>query len=349
MLTGHGTSPKRQHSKGWRFVAIIWPSCALWPWGAAHLGIWCLAPRTMLSHCLQNGSERLTAFASCTLTVAERKYSHLDKEALSIIFGVKWFHQHFNGRQFIIHSDHKPLIYISNEAKAVPLMASAWIQQWALTLNAYTYTIQYKAGNDHANADGLSRLPLEDAPTEVPKPAEMFLLMGHLAASPVSATHIRMQTHLDSTLSKVKSFVQHEWPDELPDTGDMQPYHRQRQDLSIEDDCLLRGSRVVVPPKLRSRVVDELHEGHPGIAKVKSLTRQYVWWPGLNGGDLEVRVKQCALCQECHKNLLAVPLHPWRRVHSDYAGPFLRHKFLILTDAHSTWMEVHMTNQAHHW
>ena len=41
--------------------------------------------------------------------------------------------------------------------------------------------------------------------------------------------------------------------------------------LSIEDGCLLRGSRVVVPPKLCSRVVDELHEGHPGIAKMKSL------------------------------------------------------------------------------
>ena len=46
--------------------------------------------------------------------------------------------------------------------------------------------------------------------------------------------------------------------------------------LSIKDGCLLRGSRVVVPPKLRCRVVDEQHEGHPGIAKMKSLARQYV-------------------------------------------------------------------------
>ena len=41
--------------------------------------------------------------------------------------------------------------------------------------------------------------------------------------------------------------------------------------LSIESGCLLSGSRVVVPPKLRSRVEDELHEGHQGIAKMKSL------------------------------------------------------------------------------
>ena len=82
---------------------------------------------------------------------------------MSIIFGVKRFHQYLYGRQFIIHSDHKPLMYIFDESKAVPLMASARIQRWALTLSAYTYTIQYKAGKDHANADGLIRLPLEDA------------------------------------------------------------------------------------------------------------------------------------------------------------------------------------------
>ena len=169
----------------------------------------------VLSHRMQDGSERPIAFASHTLAPAEKKYSQLDKEALSIIFGVKRFHQYLYGRQFVIHSDHKPLMYIFDESKAVPLMASARIQRWALTLSAYTYTIQYKAGRDHANADGLSRLPLGDAPTEVPKPAETILLMDHLAASPVSARHIRLQTDHDPTLSKVRKFVQHGWPAEM--------------------------------------------------------------------------------------------------------------------------------------
>ena len=75
-------------------------------------------------------------------------------------------------------------MYIFDETKAVLLMASSRVQQWALNLSAYMYTIQDKAGKDHVNADGHSRLPLEDAPTEVPKPAETILLMGHLAASP---------------------------------------------------------------------------------------------------------------------------------------------------------------------
>ena len=100
----------------------------------------------VLSHVMEDGSERPIAYASRSLSVSERNYSHLDKEALAIVFGVKHFHQYVYGRPFVIHSDHKPLIYIFDEKKSVPLMASARTQKWALTLGAYSYQIRYKAG-----------------------------------------------------------------------------------------------------------------------------------------------------------------------------------------------------------
>ena len=75
----------------------------------------------VLSHQTEEG-ERPIAFASRTLSPAERKYAHLDKEGLSIIcgvhldkeglsiiFGVKKFHGYLFGRKFVIRSDHKPL------------------------------------------------------------------------------------------------------------------------------------------------------------------------------------------------------------------------------------------------
>ena len=84
----------------------------------------------VLSHVMDDGTEKPIAFASHTLASSERRYSQLDNEALAIMFGVKRFHQYLYGRQFIIHSDHKPLMFIFDESKAVPSTASARIQRW---------------------------------------------------------------------------------------------------------------------------------------------------------------------------------------------------------------------------
>ena len=123
--------------------------------------------RAVLLHRFQDGSVKPVAFASRSLAPAEKTYAQLDKEALAIIFGVKKFHQYLSGHKFTIHSDHKPLQHIFDENRPVPTMSSARIQRWALMLSAYNYTIEYKPGSQHANADLLSRLPLPDYPAEV--------------------------------------------------------------------------------------------------------------------------------------------------------------------------------------
>ena len=65
------------------------------------------------------------AFASRSLSPAEKNYSQLDKEALAIVFGVKKFHQYVYGRQFVIQTDHKPLERVLNPDKMTPPMAAA--------------------------------------------------------------------------------------------------------------------------------------------------------------------------------------------------------------------------------
>ncbi|XP_049519647.1 uncharacterized protein K02A2.6-like [Dermacentor silvarum] len=56
--------------------------------------------------------------------------------------------------------------------------------------------------------------------------------------------------------------------------------------------CITFGMRVIVPAKLRNLLLDELHEGHPGIVRSKEQARSYVWWPSIEA-DLENRVKAC--------------------------------------------------------
>ncbi len=99
---------------------------------------------TVLSHRLEDGSEKPVAFASRTLSPAERNYSQLEKEGMACVFGVKRFHSYLYGRPFTLCTDHKPLLSLLSEQRAVPPLASARIQRWALTLSMYDYTLKFK-------------------------------------------------------------------------------------------------------------------------------------------------------------------------------------------------------------
>ena len=107
-----------------------------------------------------SGEEQPVAYASRTLSVAEQNYSQIEKEALSLIFGLRKFHQYLYARNFTILTDHKPLLAILGPKKNIPTLAAARMQRWALLLLAYTYKLEYRSTRAHANADGLSRLPI---------------------------------------------------------------------------------------------------------------------------------------------------------------------------------------------
>ena len=161
----------------------------------------------VLSHRRANHTERPIAFASRSLTSAEKNYSQLDKEALAIVFGVRKFHQYLYGRQFTILTDHKPFERVFNPHKTTPQMAAARIQRWALILAAYTYNIQYKEGSQNANADAFSRLPFSYTPTSTPVPGETILLMELLENTPVRAEEIRKWTRRSPVLARVLNFI----------------------------------------------------------------------------------------------------------------------------------------------
>ena len=53
---------------------------------------------------------------------------------------------------------------------------------------------------------------------------------------------------------------------------------------------------MIVPVNGRKEVLDLLHDGHPGITKMKLVARQMVWWPGMDA-EVAEKVETCQQCQ----------------------------------------------------
>ena len=299
----------------------------------------------VLAHKMPDGSERPVGFASRTLSKAEKGYSQIEKEGLSCVFGVTKFHAYLMGRHFTLITDHKPLLGLLNENKPIPSHASARIQRWAFTLAAYEYALVSRRTNAHGNADALSRLPLVDTIQETPLPAEFILALEQLNDAPVTHEQIQAWTVQSPVLRKVSHFIQQGWPSHC-DQPELKPYWSRQTELSCFEGCILWGTRVLVPPQGRQRLLEELHIGHPGMSRMKALARTVIWWPKLDM-DIEEMVKGCNECQLTRSMPPAAPLNPlpwptkpWSHIHIDFAGPFMNHMFLIIIDAGSKWIEA---------
>jgi hypothetical protein len=75
------------------------------------------------------------------------------------------------------------------------------------------------------------------------------------------------------------------------------PFIKRKNELSVQDGCLLWGNGVIIPKLGRQRMMDELHQGYPGDPRMKSLARSSMWWPGMDA-ELEGKVKSCPECQQ---------------------------------------------------
>ena len=92
------------------------------------------------------------AYASRKLTCTELNYSVSEAECLCVVWAVEKFHVYLYGRQFILHTDHQPLVSLSS-AK----MLNRRLMRYSLTLSQYSFKTVYTKGSDHHMPDFLSR------------------------------------------------------------------------------------------------------------------------------------------------------------------------------------------------
>ena len=299
----------------------------------------------------QNDEERPIAHASKTLSSTQQRYSQIEREALSIIYGVKKFHQYLYGRKFTLITDHKPLVSIFSPNKNLLTMTVQRLQRYALTLMAYQFDIQYKKTSEHGNADGLSRLTTSsDSKFDEFETRESIKISCSIDIAmdglPLSRETICEETQRDSTLKTVISCVERSNWSKIAKNSDLLPFKKNKDSLSVDENVLLLHrdglSRVVIPSVLQPKVLQLLHEAHWGISRMKQMARRYVWWPKINS-DIESMVQCCSTCRTVAKapdqkyQPWPKTEKPWERIHLDYAGPFFGKMWFICVDAHSNY------------
>ena len=102
---------------------------------------------------IQNDEEWVIAYCSRALRPSQRKYCTTKREMLAAVSMCIQFRSYLRGARFIIQTDHKSLVWLHRFKDTEGMMA-----RWLHTLQQFQFSFVHRAGRDHSNADGLSRV-----------------------------------------------------------------------------------------------------------------------------------------------------------------------------------------------
>ena len=241
----------------------------------------------------------------------------------------------------MIESDHKPLEMIQGKPLAA---APARLQRMLLRMQGYDCTIKYRPGSEMTLADCLSRLPTRNRDPEIPLDVQVSLVQF---SSP-RLEELRRATREDPVLSHLMEYIATGFPATRRDThSSTHDYWSFRDELSIEDGLVLKGTRVVIPEKLRDQFIKDVHAGHQGVTRRQQRARTCIYWPGIDKAIAD-HASTCTPCQQYQSSqpketLMPVipdlPNIPWHTLGTDLFT-LIGDNYLIILDYHTKYLVV---------
>ena len=124
----------------------------------------------------------------------------------------------------------------------------------------------------------------------------VYQITQQLSARSDSLHQLRMSMQADDELALLKHTIMQGWPKSIKQVSPLlQPFWTFREEFTVEDGLILKGTRIVIPTKQQEAILKLIHEGHLGLNKCKLQAKHTVYWPGLND-QLEDLVLNCELC-----------------------------------------------------
>lgn len=296
-----------------------------------------------------DNQEHPIAFASKTLSVAERKYSATEKELLAVIFGIEHFRGYIEGTKFTVITDCSSLTWLHNLREP-----TGRLSRWCLRLSQFTFEVQHRPGTKNVVPDALSRhfdsnrepnsvIAVDTDPPDLCtidiehwKPDDWYLgMIKKVSENPVDYPDFKVENN---------RLFKH-LPSLLPISTNIPDW------------------KLVVPTDNRADILFRMHDlptsGHLGIYKTLARISDFYYWPKLRQ-SVRKYVANCKICA-AHKSvnqsrpgLMGAEKdisYPFQAVSMDLVGPLPKSKsghqhILVVTDYFTKFVMVHPLRKA---
>ncbi len=165
-----------------------------------------------------DGKKKPVAFASKTLSSAEKNYSTGEKEALACVWAIERWTFYLYGRHFQLITDHQSLkTMLKRGSKGI---APRRITRWFEKLLVYDFDAFYRKGKDNVTADCLSRLPLmqnQHFDTEGDKLLHITVAAITTEEAALDKEEIKISTSMSSDMTLLKQYITGGWPNSTKD------------------------------------------------------------------------------------------------------------------------------------
>ena len=175
---------------------------------------------------VQDGKERVISYGSYALTPTQRKYCTTRKELLAVVRFTRQYRHYLLGRTFCVRTDHSSLAWLMR-FRHIEGQLARWLEE----LSQYDLTIQHRQGKHHANADGLSRRPIQE------EQCDCYMAGASLDTLPCGGCPYCQRMHhtwsrFEDTVDNVVPLTVRAVSQELPTQGQPWLPGRDRQELA---------------------------------------------------------------------------------------------------------------------
>jgi transposase InsO family protein len=290
-----------------------------------------------------DGLERPIAFASRLLSKSESNYSITEKECLALVWATKKFRNFLWGNKVHVFTDHQALCWLMTKRDLAGRLA-----RWSLTLQEFDLSIFYKNGKAHADADCLSRYPVELPQTEEEEDRCLIVAITSLSTESEPDELAVAQADVPYWKTAIETLRKGKKAGSYCLVG--QRLHRLTK---VKRDW---HQRLCLPVNYRTEVLRRYHDettaGHLGMTRCIHQLKKRFYWPKMDR-FIQAYIRACQSCQ-ARKGVADKPAgllqciraeRPFQRVGMDLLGPFpLSNKgnrqIIVAIDYLTKWVEV---------